>query len=100
VQQMLEQHGCPLALYHDRHGIFKQTSKATEADTLEEQLAGKQDPTQFGRLLEELEITSIAARSPQAKGRVERLFGTLYQSVTYVVKYKKGTYAYIRCGRE
>ncbi len=40
-------------------------------------MAGKQDPTQFGRLLEELEITSIAARSPQAKGRVERLFGTL-----------------------
>jgi hypothetical protein len=77
VQQMLEQHGRPLALYHDRHGIFKQTSKATETDTLEEQLAGKQDPTQFGRLLEELEITSIAARSPQAKGRVERLFGTL-----------------------
>ena len=77
VQQMLDQHGRPLALYHDRHGIFKQTSKATEADTLEEQLAGKQDPTQFGRLLEELEITSIAARSPQAKGRVERLFGTL-----------------------
>ena len=77
VQQLIQQHGRPLALYHDRHGIFKQTSKATEADTLEEQLAGKQDPTQFGRLLEELEITSIAARSPQAKGRVERLFGTL-----------------------
>jgi hypothetical protein len=77
VQQMLQQHGRPLALYHDRHSIFKQTSKATEADTLEEQLAGKQDPTQFGRLLEEWEITSIAARSPQAKGRVERLFGTL-----------------------
>lgn len=77
VQQMLEQHGRPLALYHDRLGIFQQTSKATEADTLEDQLAGKQDPTQFGRLLEELEITSIAARSPQAKGRVERLFGTL-----------------------
>src|SRR5258708_23420746 len=77
VQQMVQQHGRPLALYHDRHGIFKQTSKATEADTLKEQLAGKQDPTQFGPLLEELEITSIAARSPQAKGRVERLFGTL-----------------------
>ncbi len=43
------QHGQPLALYHDRHGIFKQISKATEADTLEEQLAGKQAPTQFGR---------------------------------------------------
>jgi hypothetical protein len=79
VQQLLEQHGRPLALYHDRHGIFKQTSTATEADSLEEQLAGKQDPTQFGRLLEELEITSIAARSPQAKGRVERLFGTLQE---------------------
>jgi transposase len=79
VQQMLEQHGRPLALYHDRHGIFAQTSKATEADSLPEQLAGKQDPTQFGRLLEELEITSIAARSPQAKGRVERLFGTLQE---------------------
>jgi hypothetical protein len=76
---MLMQHGQPLALYHDRHGIFKQISKATEADTLEEQLAGKQAPTQFGRLLEELEITSIAARSPQAKGRVERLFGTLQE---------------------
>ncbi len=79
VQQMLEQHGRPLALYHDRHSIFQQNSKATEADTLEEQLAGKQDPTQFGRLLEALEITSIAARSPQAKGRVERLFGTLQE---------------------
>ena len=79
VKHMLEQHGRPLALYHDRHGIFQQTSKVTEADTLEEQLAGKQNPTQFGRLLEELEITSIAARSPQAKGRVERLFGTLQE---------------------
>ena len=78
VRQMLQRHGRPLALYHDRHGIFQQTSKATEADTLEEQLAGKQEPTRFGRLLEELEISSIAARSPQAKGRVERLFGTLH----------------------
>ena len=76
---MLEQHGRPLALYHDRHGIFQQNSVATEADSLEEQLAGKQDPTQFGRLVEELEIISIAARSPQAKGRVERLFGTLQE---------------------
>ena len=77
LHQLVQQHGRPLALYHDRHGIFAQTSTATEAETLKEQLAGKQDPTQFGRLLEELEITSIAAHSPQAKGRVERLFGTL-----------------------
>jgi hypothetical protein len=48
VQQMLEQHGRPLALYHDRHSIFQQTSTATEADTLEEQLAGKQNPPNSG----------------------------------------------------
>jgi hypothetical protein len=44
--------------------------------TVEEQLWGEEPTTQFGRLLKELEIESIAARSPQAKGRVERLFGT------------------------
>ncbi len=76
VLQMVEQDGRPLALYHDRHSIFTHTSLATEADSVQEQLAGKQEPTQFGRLLQELEITFIAARSPQAKGRVERLFGT------------------------
>lgn len=75
--QLVKRHGYPLALYHDRHGIFRQTTRASEKDSLQEQLAGKQEPTQFGRLLAELEITSIAARSPQAKGRVERLFGTL-----------------------
>jgi transposase len=80
VQQLVERHGRPLALYHDRHSIFQQSRKAREADTIEEQLAGNHEPTQFGRLLEELEITSIAARSPQAKGRVERLFGTLHRT--------------------
>ena len=44
---------------------------------MEEQLAGRAEPTQFGRLLAELGITPITAHSPQAKGRVERLFGTL-----------------------
>jgi hypothetical protein len=44
---------------------------------LEEQLAGRQEPTQVGLALEALGIESIAALSPQAKGRIERLFGTL-----------------------
>lgn len=66
--------GIPVAVYRDRHGIFEQTGK--EPLTLEEQFAKKQQPTQFGRLLEELEVTSIPARSPQAKGRIERLWGT------------------------
>jgi hypothetical protein len=45
--------------------------------TLEEQLADTRVATQLGRAFEELGITSIAARSPQAKGRIERAWGTL-----------------------
>ena len=45
--------------------------------SLEEQLAGRRQPTQFGRALEQLGITYIAANSPQAKGRIERLWGVL-----------------------
>lgn len=74
VQRLVAARGCPVALYHDRHGIFQPPPKQTW--TVAEQLAGRQEPTQFGRLLAELGIASIAAQSPQAKGRVERLFGT------------------------
>jgi transposase len=77
VRQLVECAGRPLAFYHDRQGIFAPTGVATEADSLPEQLVGKQNPSQFGRLWEEWAITSRAARSPQAKGRVERLFGSL-----------------------
>lgn len=77
VQQLVERCGRPLALYHDRHSIFVVTSQKEAPLSVAEQLAGKAEPTQFGRLLEELGISSIAAQSPQAKGRVERLFGTL-----------------------
>jgi len=74
LRQIVERHGRPLALYRDRHSIFEGQKKKL---TLEEELRGRADSTQFGRLLEELDIRSIAAWSPQAKGRVERLFGTL-----------------------
>ena len=67
--------GRPEAVYHDRHGIFLRLPG--ERETLAEQLAGAREPTQVGRALRELGIASIAAHSPQAKGRVERLFGTL-----------------------
>ena len=66
--------GLPLALYHDRHSIFEVTED--KEPTLEEQLSGKEPITQMGRLLKELGITSISANSPQAKGRIERLWGT------------------------
>lgn len=66
--------GIPTAVYADRHSIFVQTSD--KELTLEEQLSGRRQPTQFGRLLEELGVQLIYARSPQAKGRIERLWGT------------------------
>lgn len=48
-----------------------------QRETLEEQLAGDREPTQVGRALRDLAIASIAAKSPQAKGRIELLFDTL-----------------------
>jgi transposase len=73
LEHVVQHEGVPVALYVDRHGIFKQNRKRK---TLQEQLAGAWLPTQFGRVLQELGITLIQARSPQAKGRVERLWGT------------------------
>jgi transposase len=65
--------GVPGALYSDRHSIFWPTN----GQSLAEQLAGRRSPTQFGRAMAELGIQLVAAHSPQAKGRVERLWGTL-----------------------
>lgn len=66
--QWLRQHGRPVALYTDRHSIFQPQDKGR---------AVSEGTTQFGRALAELDIALIRAHSPQAKGRVERLFGTL-----------------------
>src|ERR1700692_2789502 len=64
----LEAHGKPVAFYSDKHGIFRVNAKdAIGGDRI----------TQFGRVLSELNIDIICANSPQAKGRVERAFGTL-----------------------
>jgi len=74
LHHIVSSYGTPMALYHDRHGIFERSKRETES--LEEQLEGRRRPTQFGRLMEELGIASIASRSPQARGRIERLWGT------------------------
>ena len=66
--------GIPVALYMDRHGIFQRHDAAW---TVAEELRGQQDPTQVGRALAGLGIEAIYALSPQAKGRIERLWGTL-----------------------
>lgn len=75
IEGIAARKGLPVAIYRDRHGIFEVSSRGSMS--LEEELAGRREPTQFGRLLEELAIASIPARSPQAKGRIERLWGTL-----------------------
>ena len=72
--RLLRRYGIPLACYGDRHSIFVRND---DHWSVEEQLAGRRQPTQFGRALEQLGITYIAANSPQAKGRIERLWGVL-----------------------
>lgn len=84
LKQVLMTRGIPLDLYHDRHSIFQVNSN--KPWTLEEELQGRQQPTQFGWALEELGITSIAAHSPQAKGRVERLNGTLQDRLVHELR--------------
>jgi transposase len=74
LQHVVHTHGIPVALYVDRHGIFQRSAR--EPWTREEELAGARLPTQFGRVLTELGIQPIYALSPQAKGRIERLWGT------------------------
>jgi transposase len=67
--------GRPAAVYSDRHGIFVRGPQ--HRPSLAEQLAGREPTTQVGRALATAGIGWIGARSPQAKGRVERLWGTL-----------------------
>lgn len=66
-------HGLPRALYVDRHSIYR----ADWEPTPNEILAGIEPTTQFGRAMRDLDVELIRARSPQAKGRVERVNRTL-----------------------
>jgi hypothetical protein len=68
TRSYLETHAKPVALYSDKHGVFRVNSKDA---------VGGEGVTQFGRALSELNIDIICANSPQAKGRVERAFATL-----------------------
>ena len=66
--------GLPWSAYMDQHGSLKRND---DHWTLAEELRGAQEPTQVGQALQALEIEVIYALSPQAKGRVERWWGTL-----------------------
>jgi hypothetical protein len=73
LEGWLRRYGRPLAHYTDKASIFRTAGP----QPLPEQLRGDPLRTQFGRALHELGIEWIAAHSPQAKGRIERLFETL-----------------------
>ena len=74
MRQTIKTHGVPRSLYADGLSIFF----STKEPTLEEQLAGKgANKTQFGTMMESLGVHMIHARSSQAKGRIEREWGTL-----------------------
>lgn len=75
MRAVVRRHGIPESIYRDRHGIFERDRK--EREEIWEEFEGKRAPTQFGRLMKELGVHPIPANSPQAKGRIERLFGTL-----------------------
>ena len=67
MRDLIRSYGIPIALYADRHAVFKHTPPSEVATA----------PTQFSRAMDELGVQLIFARSPQAKGRVERIAGTL-----------------------
>lgn len=73
LRGILQHKGIPEALHADRHSIFT----VSRPETLEEQLTGQRTPTQVGQALVALGIQLVLAFSPQAKGRIERLWQTL-----------------------
>jgi transposase len=73
LRSLVEGPGIPWCLYRDRHGSLQRNDKHW---SIQEQLAGRQLPTQVGRALEEMGISTIAALTPQAKGRIERAWRT------------------------
>jgi len=70
LRRWIEKHGRPVSWYSDRHGIFRAEEKVSGYEQKQSVL------TQFSRALSELQIELILANSPQAKGRIERLWNT------------------------
>lgn len=73
MRQITLEYGLPCSFYHDRHTILC----SPKEPTIEEELLGRKPMSQIQRIMEELGVESIAAHSPQAKGRIERLWGVL-----------------------
>ncbi|MCK5088510.1 MAG: ISNCY family transposase, partial [Hyphomicrobiaceae bacterium] len=73
IRDYIRRYGRPVAIYADKASHFKTTRQAS----IDEALRELQPETQIERALRELDIEYIAANSPQAKGRIERSFGTM-----------------------
>lgn len=85
-QRYIRKNGLPCSLYLDRHSVYKAQRRPLE---ISEQLEGIQEPqSNFQRALKELGVEIIHAYSPQAKGRVERLFRTLQDRLVKELRLK------------
>ena len=84
MREVIESEGLPLALYSDRHSIFY----VLREPTIVEQLQNSRPLTQFGRAMEELGIGLSKAYSPQAKGRIERLWRTFQDRLVVELRLK------------
>lgn len=73
LRDVTDEYGVPEALYHDRHTILC----SPLAPTLHDELEGTTPQSQFQQVLDLLGVSGIKAHTPQAKGRIERLWGTL-----------------------
>lgn len=85
LEGWLRRSGLPQSLYVDRDSIYRCEGLSSVA----EQLAGKEPQTQFGRAMEQLGVELILANSPQAKGRVERMNGTLQDRLVKALRLEK-----------
>ena len=84
-QHYARRHGLPRGLYVDQHSIYRPDGEPTGADLLD----NCRPETQFGRAMRELDVELILARSPQAKGRVERMNGTLQDRLVKALRRAK-----------
>lgn len=78
LRSVATRYGIPMSVYHDKHTILRSPKELT----LEEELAGIKPMSQVQRVMTKLGIEAIAAHSPQAKGRVERLWKSLQDRLT------------------
>lgn len=88
LADLVRDHGVPWLLYGDRTNIVVRNDRHW---TPEEELAGRQTPSHFGQMLDELGIRYIAAHSPQAKGRIERLWRTLQDRLAAELRLRRHT---------